>query len=100
MRRCFNEECGWHLPLEDAAGREAAMARPLEDRLEAAMRHAGVSITVTSATNVIAFAIGHTSSECRSRSRSRSRSRERSALGLTVAAALTIHRCFEQSCRR
>jgi predicted RND superfamily exporter protein len=58
---CFNEECGWHLDPEDTAGREAAMARPIGERLSAAMRHAGVSITVTSATNICAFGIGHTS---------------------------------------
>lgn len=58
---CFNEECGWHLPPEDTAGREKAMARPIEERLSAAMEHAGCSITITSLTNVVAFAVGHSS---------------------------------------
>eukprot|EP01043_Picozoa_sp_COSAG02_P046194 COSAG02_NODE_4300_length_5532_cov_6.802503_1_plen_899_part_00 len=58
---CFNEECGWHLDPDDTEGREAAMSRPVEERMSRAMKHAGVSITVTSATNVVAFGIGHSS---------------------------------------
>lgn len=58
---CFNDECGWHLDPDDTAGREAAMSRPVEERMSRAMKHAGVSITVTSATNVVAFGIGHSS---------------------------------------
>eukprot|EP01048_Picozoa_sp_COSAG05_P012687 COSAG05_NODE_1292_length_5262_cov_2.550068_2_plen_544_part_00 len=57
----FNEQCGWHLPLDDEAGRKAAMDRPVNDRLGEALKHAGVSITVTSLTNFFAFAVGHTS---------------------------------------
>ena len=35
---CFNDECGWHLLPGDTEGRRKAMARPVEERLAAAMR--------------------------------------------------------------
>jgi Niemann-Pick C1 protein len=58
---CFNDECGWHLDPSDTAGREAAMSRPVEERISKAMRHAGVSIRITPVTKVVAFGIGYSS---------------------------------------
>jgi predicted RND superfamily exporter protein len=55
----FALQCGEQHPV-GSPQRMALSARPLKDQLAAAMRHAGVSVTVTSMTDLVAFAIGTT----------------------------------------
>ena len=51
---CFNKQCFNNLSEEERA-------RPLPERFGLTMRHAGVAITITSVTDLLAFGVGATS---------------------------------------